>query len=105
MAEARIKSASISPPSRSVLTPRNVFMVRSPSGVTRIRDREVAALPETAAVRNSTFAARMSWLKIRPNSSSETLPINAPRPPNEERPTIVLAADPPEISIAGPMSE
>jgi hypothetical protein len=46
----------------------------------------------------------MSWRKIRPNWSSRTLPKKAERPPRAAIPTMVFAADPPDISSAGPMA-
>ena len=84
--------------------PRKVFIVRCPSGVTRMSERDVA-LPAatTAGVLKVTPAALISWRKMRPNSSSATLPMKAPRPPNEATPTTVFAAEPPEISMAGPI--
>src|SRR5205823_5171093 len=40
----------------------------------------------------------------RPNVSSLTLPMKAARPPSSATPTAVLAAEPPDISMAGPIS-
>ena len=53
---------------------------------------------------NVTPAARMSWPKTCPNWSSAVLPMKPALPPNEATPTMVLATEPPEISMAGPMS-
>jgi hypothetical protein len=55
-------------------------------------------------VSKSTPAARMSWAKAAPSWSSLILPTNAERAPNPATPTMVLAAEPPEISTAGPMA-
>ena len=61
--------------------------------------------PEVAgALSKVTPAARMSWRKIRPNWSSRTLPKKAERPPRAAIPTMVFAADPPDISSAGPIA-
>ena len=46
----------------------------------------------------------MSWAKTLPNVSSRTRPTNAEVPPSDAMPTIVFAAEPPEISVAGPMA-
>jgi hypothetical protein len=88
----------------AVLTPRKVFMVRSPSGVTRISEREVGGPSASGWEANVTPAARMSWAKMRPNSSPATLPMKPANPPREATPTMLLAAEPPEISVAGPMA-
>jgi len=51
-----------------------------------------------------TPAARMSWANTAPSSSSATRPMNAAEPPNDAMPTVVFAADPPEISMPGPIA-
>ena len=47
-----------------------------------------------------TPAALMSWVKTSPSRSLATLPTNPAVPPSEATPAIVLAADPPETSMA-----
>src|SRR4029078_354665 len=46
----------------------------------------------------------MSWRKMPPNWSLATLPIKPQRAPKEASPAMVLAAEPPERSMAGPMA-
>ena len=46
----------------------------------------------------------MSWANVRPSSSFLTLPMNAAAAPKLATPTTVFAAEPPEISIAGPIA-
>ena len=46
----------------------------------------------------------MSWRKISPSWSSRTVPMKAARPPKLATPATVLAAEPPEVSEAGPMA-
>jgi hypothetical protein len=46
----------------------------------------------------------MSWRKISPSWSSRTVPRKAARPPKLATPATVLAAEPPEVSLAGPMA-
>ena len=79
-------------------------MVRSPSGVMKIRHWAVARPSLAFSVVKVTPAALMSWAKALPCVSSLTLPIKADVPPKDEIPTIVLAADPPEIIVVGPIS-
>ena len=80
-------------------------MVRWPSGVTSTRQRPVGSPPLAAGgVEKVTPAVRMSWPKTSPNWSLDVLPMKPARPPNEAMPTMVLATEPPEISMAGPMS-
>ena len=45
----------------------------------------------------------MSWRKMLPSWSSLTLPMKAPRPPREASAAMVLAAEPPDTSTAGPI--
>ena len=80
-----------------------VFMVRWPSGVIRIRLRAVGGAPMIGRLSKVTPAARMSWVKTSPSWSSHTLPMKPAVPPSEAMPTAVLAADPPDISTAGPV--
>ena len=79
-------------------------MVRSPSGVTRISERAVGAPPAAGGVLKVTPAARMSWRTSGRTRRPPTLPMKPARPPNEATPTMVLATDPPEISMPGPMA-
>ena len=104
MRAERTRSASTSPPPSCGLTPSAVFIVRWPSGVTRISDRPVGSPPLAGGVVKVTPAARMSWRKISPNWSSAVLPMNPDLPPNEATPTMVLATEPPDISMPGPMA-
>ena len=64
--------------------------------------RPVGVPSAGAPGRNCTPTARQSWPKTLPSSSSLTLPMYAADPPNEATPHIVLAAEPPLISIALP---
>ena len=65
--------------------PRNVFIVRCPSGVTRIRQRAVGARRRSGADGKCTPAARMSWPNTAPSWSSATLPRYATRAPSAGR--------------------
>ena len=56
-----------------------------------------------SGVVNVTPVARMFWLNALPSVSSFTLPTKAPRAPKLATPAMVFAAEPPEISIAGPI--
>jgi hypothetical protein len=56
-----------------------------------------------AGVVNATPVARMSCVKALPSLSSLTLPTKAARAPKLATPAIVLAPEPPELSIAGPI--
>ena len=55
-----------------------------------------------ASTSNSTPALRRSCANTLPNVSSAMRPTNAERPPNAATPTAVLAAEPPDVSCAGP---
>ncbi len=79
-------------------------MVRCASGVTMMRQRPLGSPSTAGLATNSTPAARMSWPNTVPRSSSATRPMNAALPPSDATPTNVLAAEPPEISIAGPIA-
>ena len=46
----------------------------------------------------------MSWRNTSPSWSVAVLPMKPDLPPNEATPTMVLAADPPEISMPDPMA-
>ncbi len=81
-------------------------MVRSASSVTSTRQWPVTARPGTAAVgvgSKATPMERMSWVKISPHWSSATRARKAARPPRAATPATVLAADPPEASVVGPI--
>ena len=65
----------------------------------------MGAPPVAGGVSKRTPAARMSWAKTVPNSSSRTLPMYAVRLPSDAAPTTELATDPPETSMPGPMWE
>ena len=78
-------------------------MVRWASGVTKIRQRAVGVADLALGVVKTTPLARMSWRKIAASASLPILPMKPPRPPSEANPAMVLAADPPETSTAGPM--
>ena len=81
--------------------PRLVHMVFSASGVTMIMQRPVRARGR-GRTSKPTPAAWMSWAKTSPSWSSRTLPTKAAEAPSEARPTAVLAAEPPDTSVAGP---
>jgi hypothetical protein len=81
-----------------------VLIVRWASGVTSTRQWAVAGPDLAAGVVYVTPVALRSWVKIAPISSSRTFPMKAARPPSEATPVAVLAADPPESSIPGPMA-
>lgn len=78
-------------------------MVRSPSGVTKTRQRAVAEPEFSGRVSKSTPSARMSCVNTVPSPSAATLPAKAAEPPSEAMPAMVLAADPPEDSVPGPI--
>ena len=85
-------------------TPSDVFIVRWASGVTMMSDRAVGGPWVAGGTSKSTPAALMSWVKTLPSWSSRTLPMKAARAPSEATPTVVFAAEPPEISTAGPIA-
>ena len=60
---------------RATEAPRKVFMVRWPSGVTRIRQRAVGAPPWRGAVGKWTPMDFMSAAKVSPSVSWATLPM------------------------------
>ena len=62
-----MSSASTSPPPSRGLTPSAVFMVRWPSGVTRMSERPVGSLSPADGVLKVTPAARMSCRNTCPN--------------------------------------
>ncbi len=101
LASAITASSRSSTPSR-LDTPRQVFIVRSASGVTTMTQRPVGVPWSMPPPRNVTPTARMSWPKTSPRSSVSTLPMYAARPPKLASPTTVLAAEPPLISTAVP---
>ena len=64
------------PPRAGTATaPRKVFIVRWPSGVTKIRQRAVGGSPARAGVSKSIPTARMSCAKTSPSWSSATWPM------------------------------
>ena len=65
--------------------------------------RAVGGSPLIGRFSNATPAARMSWVKTSPSWSSQTLPTKPALPPRDAIPTAVLAAEPPDISTAGPV--
>ena len=79
-------------------------MLRWPSGVTAITEQAVAAPSAAVAVSNATPMRFMSLTKLAPSLSFFTLPMKAPRAPKEASPAMVLAADPPELSVASPIA-
>ena len=79
-------------------------MVRSPSGVTMMKDLAVAGPDIAGTVSKSTPKARIFWAKSSPSVSFRTLPMKAARPPSEATPAAVLAAQPPEMISAGPIA-
>ena len=83
--------------------PRNVFIVRCASGVTRMRQRPVGTSASRGGVANSTPSALMSWANTSPSWSSATWPTKPARPPSAAIPAAVFAADPPLVSRAGPI--
>ena len=99
-----ISSSSSAAGGRNWLAPRKVFIVRSPSGVTKMRQRAVEGWPSRAGVSKSIPTARISWLKTSPSWSVATCPTNAHCAPSADMPASVLAAEPPEISFAGPIA-
>ena len=80
-------------------------MVRSPSGVTRMSEREVPAIP-AGFLTGALSKATLSRLDVVGEDPAKfvvgDLADEADLPPNEATPTAVLAAEPPEISSAGP---
>ena len=46
----------------------------------------------------------MSWVNTAPSGSSATLPMKPAEPPRAATPAIVLAAEPPDASMAVPMA-
>ncbi len=79
-------------------------MVRCASGVTRTRQRAVGGPSVAGGETNSTPMALMSWAKTSPSWSSRTLPTKPARPPRAATPATVLAAEPPDDSVPGPMA-
>ena len=80
-------------------------MVRSPSGVTRMKLRAVAG--PSCGRRDVEMDA--DGLQVVGEEAAEsrrrgTLPMKPARPPSEATPTAVLAPDPPETIVAGPMT-
>jgi hypothetical protein len=57
-----------------------------------------------AASGKVTPTASMSWAYRAPSWSSATRPRKAARPPNDASPARVLAAEPPDVSLAAPMA-
>ena len=75
--------------------PRWVFIVRSPSGVTTMRQRPVGSGSSAGADGTSNGRRRRrarSWRYTSPSWSSRTLPMKAAAPPRETTPAAVLAA-------------
>ena len=79
-------------------------MVRCASGVTITRQRPVGGPVVAGSTSKCTPTLRRSWEKTFPNVSSDTRPMYAARPPNDATPDAVFAAEPPEVSVAGPIS-
>ena len=73
-------------------------------GIFRHDIRSLGVAYDTPPADDGEPTARMSCQKTLPNWSSATRPMNAPRPPNDASPAMVLAAEPPERSMDGPMS-
>ena len=84
--------------------PRNVFIVRCASGVIRIRQRPVASPAVAAGVSNPTPDRPQVVREDLAELVSLTLPTYCARAPNDATPTIVFAADPPEICTPGPIA-
>ena len=97
-------SSSTSSGPNSDDAPRNVFIVRSASGVTTMRQRPVGGPSTAGGDRNTTPLARMSWAKTTPSWSSKTLPRYPARPPKLATPATVFAAEPPDTSMPGPIA-
>ena len=80
-------------------------MVRWPSGVTRMRQRPVGSL---AGCRRRRREGHAGGADVVAEHLAElvvaVLPMKPALPPNEATPTMVLATEPPEISMAGPMA-
>ena len=89
---------------RSWQAPRNVFIVRWPSGVTMMRQRAVAGPSVACAIGKSTPARWMSVVKRPPSASSRTLPMKQAEQPKLAAPITVLAAEPPEIVVDSPIA-
>ena len=87
-----------------VAAPRKVFMVRSASGVTITIERPVGSPPEPGCTVKLTPLASEASPKTLPNSSSATLPMNDAVPPKEATPTMVLLAEPPDVSVITSMA-
>src|SRR5262249_41763355 len=72
--------------------------------VTTMRQRPVGGPLVATGVSYRTPVERRSCANTSPSWSSRTLPTYWARPPNDATPTIVLAAEPPDISMPGPMA-
>jgi hypothetical protein len=81
-----------------------VLIVRSPSGVTSTKHRAVAGPSAAAGTVKSTPVALRSWLNRPPSSSFRTLPTKPVLAPRSAAPTAVLAPEPPDTIVAGPIA-
>ena len=80
-----------------------MFIVRSPSGVTRMRQRPVGVSLLASPSLKTTPMERMSCANTLANWSWPTLPMKPTLPPSEAMPAQVFAAEPPDVSTAGPI--
>ena len=78
--------------------------MRSPSGVTRTRHRAVAGPVAVAGVENATPDFSISLAKRAPQIVVLNLPYEGSLRAQARGPTIVLAAEPPDEIVAGPIS-
>ena len=78
--------------------------MRCPSGVTRIRQRAVPGPLVAAGVSKRTpIAGDVVAIDLRRGDRRAPCRYRRRCPPSEAMPAIVLPADPPELSIAGPI--
>ena len=92
-------SREISAASNNEAAPRNVFIVRLPSGVTTIKHRPVSSVSQMTPGKKLTPTFARSLAKDSPSRSAEIFPINPAFPPRLASPYAVLAALPPLISV------
>src|SRR5512132_3208490 len=79
-------------------------MVRWASGVTTMRLRPVGGPSVARALTKVTPMAVRSWANTWPSWSSATRPMYPARPPKLATPTVLLATEPPDISMPGPIA-
>jgi len=75
------------------------MMAREVAEVFPAGERPVGTSARASGFTKWTPSAWRSWRNASPRPSAATLPMYAARPPNDATPHMVLAAEPPDISI------